>query len=54
MFGIRTILIALDLVTGDEAERERALRRAPLIHAADRRAPRSPACAATSRRGRRG
>jgi len=35
MFGIRTILIALDLVTGDEKELERALRRAPLIHAAD-------------------
>ena len=35
MFGIRTILIALDLVTGDEAELERALRRAPLIHACD-------------------
>ena len=35
MFGIRTILIALDLVTGDEAELERALRRSPLIHATD-------------------
>ncbi len=35
MFGIRTILIALDLVTGDEDELRRALRRAPVIHAAD-------------------
>lgn len=35
MFGIRTILIALDLVTGSEEERRRALRRAPMIHACD-------------------
>ncbi|HYH58056.1 MAG TPA: hypothetical protein VD790_02385 [Thermoleophilaceae bacterium] len=35
MFGIRTVLTALDLVTGDERELERALRRAPLIHASD-------------------
>jgi len=35
MFGIRTILIAMDLVTGDEAELKRALQRAPLIHATD-------------------
>lgn len=35
MFGIRTVLIALDLVTGDEADRRRALRRSPMIHASD-------------------
>lgn len=35
MFGIRTILIALDLVTGDEADRRRALGRSPMIHASD-------------------
>lgn len=35
MFGIRTILIALDLVTGSAADRARALRRSPVIHAAD-------------------
>lgn len=35
MFGIRTILVALDLVTGSEADRARALRRAPIIHACD-------------------
>ncbi len=35
MFGIRTILIALDLVTGSEADRARALRRSPIIHACD-------------------
>lgn len=35
MFGIRTILIALDLVTGDEEDRRRALRRSPMIHASD-------------------
>jgi hypothetical protein len=35
MFGIRTILIALDLVTGADEDRRRALRRGPLIHACD-------------------
>ncbi|MEA2232424.1 MAG: hypothetical protein QOD83_2240 [Solirubrobacteraceae bacterium] len=35
LFGIRTILIALDLVTGDEDELKRALRRGRLIHATD-------------------
>lgn len=35
MFGIRTILVALDLITGSEADRARALRRAPIIHACD-------------------
>ncbi|MEA2183523.1 MAG: hypothetical protein QOF69_2708 [Solirubrobacteraceae bacterium] len=35
LFGIRTILIALDLVTGDEEELKRALRRGRLIHATD-------------------
>lgn len=35
MFGIRTVLIALDLVTGDEEDRRRALRRSPMIHASD-------------------
>ena len=35
MFGIRTILIALDLVTGSQADRARALRRSPIIHACD-------------------
>lgn len=35
MFGIRTILIALDLVTGDEEDRRRALHRSPMIHASD-------------------
>ncbi len=35
MFGIRTILIALDLVTGDDDDLRRALRRGRLIHAAD-------------------
>ncbi len=35
MFGIRTILIALDLVTGDDEDRRRALRRGLVIHAAD-------------------
>ena len=34
MFGIRTVLIALDLVRGGPA-RERALRAAPLVHATD-------------------
>ncbi|MDP8908374.1 MAG: hypothetical protein M3N47_04495 [Chloroflexota bacterium] len=35
MFGIRTILITLDLVTGSEADRRRALQRSPVIHACD-------------------
>ena len=35
MFGIRTVLIALDLVTGSEADRRRALQRSPVIHACD-------------------
>lgn len=35
MFGIRTIFIALDLVTGADEDRRRALRRGRLIHACD-------------------
>jgi hypothetical protein len=35
MFGIRTILIALDLVTGADEDRRRALRRGHVIHACD-------------------
>jgi len=35
MFGIRTILIALDLVTGAEEDRQRALSRGHVIHACD-------------------
>lgn len=35
MFGIRTILIAADLVTGDDEDRRRALRRGRVIHATD-------------------
>lgn len=46
MFGIRTILIALDLVTGDQESRLRALRRSPVIHASD-----ATAAALAGRRG---
>ncbi len=46
MFGIRTILIALDLVTGDDEDRRRALRRGLAIHAAD-----ATAAALAGRRG---
>ncbi|MDQ3849950.1 MAG: hypothetical protein M3296_04965 [Actinomycetota bacterium] len=35
MFGIRTILIALDLVVGDRAHTVRALRTGRVIHASD-------------------
>jgi hypothetical protein len=35
MFGIRTILIALDLVTGDAEQRQRAIRAGRVIHASD-------------------
>ena len=35
MFGIRTILVALDLVRGDQEQTMRALRVGRLIHAAD-------------------
>jgi hypothetical protein len=35
MFGIRTVLIARDLLAHDEQARAKALRRAPLIHASD-------------------
>jgi hypothetical protein len=35
MFGIRTILLALDLVTGSDEDRRRALRRARIIHGSD-------------------
>jgi hypothetical protein len=35
MFGIRTVLIALELVTGDRARTERALRVGRVIHAVD-------------------
>jgi hypothetical protein len=35
MFGIRTILIALDLVCGDSAHIERAIRTGRVVHASD-------------------
>ena len=35
MFGIRTVLIGLDLLRPDEAVRARAVRLAPLIHGCD-------------------
>jgi hypothetical protein len=35
MFGIRTILVALDLLRGDGVDRRHAMRVAPLIHASD-------------------
>jgi hypothetical protein len=35
MFGIRTVLIARDLLAHDQQARAKALRRAPLIHASD-------------------
>jgi hypothetical protein len=35
LFGIRTILIALDLVTGDAQETQRAIRAGRIIHASD-------------------
>jgi hypothetical protein len=35
MFGIRTILVALDLLRGDGPVRSHAMRVAPLIHASD-------------------
>src|SRR4051794_32790045 len=35
MFGIRTMLVALDLVTGDAAQTERAIRAGRVIHASD-------------------
>ena len=35
MFGIRTVLIAGDLLVGDKRARAKALRAAPLIHASD-------------------
>ena len=35
MFGIRTILIALDLVTGDAEQTRRAIRTGRIIHASD-------------------
>ncbi len=35
MFGIRTILVALDLLRGDGNDRRHAVRVAPLIHASD-------------------
>jgi hypothetical protein len=35
MFGTRTILIALDLVTGDAEQTERAIRAGRIIHASD-------------------
>lgn len=35
MFGIRTILIALDLLTGDRDRTVRALRAGKIIHASD-------------------
>jgi hypothetical protein len=35
MFGIRTILLGLDLLSGEVAARDRAVRRAVVIHATD-------------------
>lgn len=35
MFGIRTILVAIDLLRGDGVDRRHAVRVAPLIHASD-------------------
>jgi hypothetical protein len=35
MFGIRTVLIAFELLSKDDARRALALRQAPLIHASD-------------------
>jgi hypothetical protein len=35
MFGIRTILIALDLLSGADDDRQRALHRGRMIHACD-------------------
>ncbi len=35
LFGIRTLLIGYELLSGDEATRTRALRVAPLVHAND-------------------
>lgn len=35
MFGIRTVLIGLELLRGESEERERSVQRAPLIHASD-------------------
>lgn len=35
MFGIRTVLIGLDLLSSDDKVRERAVRVAPLIHCSD-------------------
>jgi hypothetical protein len=35
MFGIRTVLIGLELLVGDERTRARSVRLAPLVHASD-------------------
>ena len=35
MFGVRTVLLGADLWRGDDAVREHAVRRAPLVHATD-------------------
>jgi hypothetical protein len=35
MFGIRTVLIGLDLLSSDNDARDRAVRMAPLIHVSD-------------------
>ena len=35
MFGIRTILVGLDLLRSDEEVRAKAIRQAPVIHASD-------------------
>jgi hypothetical protein len=35
LFGVRTILVALDLLSGDAATRGHAVRQAPVIHASD-------------------
>jgi uncharacterized protein YjeT (DUF2065 family) len=35
MFGIRTVFLGLDLLTGDEDHQREAVRRAPVIHMSD-------------------
>ena len=47
LFGIRTILIAIDLLRSDEEARAKAIRLAPVIHASD-----TVAAAIASRSGR--
>jgi len=35
MFGIRTVLLGLDLLRGSEAQQAQAVRRAPVVHGVD-------------------